>query len=248
MFRSRLPVGIAVICVLIGGCFAQSLPGHNWDEAKAREIALTISNSWKFSPNQFQTGNADDLQHRVFAVLPFDVPGTPRQIVLIATAPPNENCHACAPVSGAVTFELKDGTWRVEYAQPDIGNLGTFGRPPDARVRHLGPAKPTVELEVDSMAQGYAGSTVSLVAEVNHDLREVLSVATGESNEAAAMPPEQTVRWRAAIDVSQTIHQGFPDIVVRSSGTKPAENGTDISPFSASETYRFNGEAYTKVE
>src|SRR5215475_14085290 len=132
--RPYLAVGIAVIGTLIGSSLAQNLPTRNWDEAKAREIALTISNTWKFSPGQFQTGDTANLQHRVYAVLPFDVPGTQRQLVLIATAPPNETCHACAPVTGVVMFELKDGTWRVGSAQQDIGNLGTFGRPPNAHV------------------------------------------------------------------------------------------------------------------
>jgi hypothetical protein len=241
-------IGIPVIGALIGWSFAQNLPTRNWDEAKAREIALAISNTWKFAPDRFQAGTATNLQHRVYAVLPFDVPGTPRQLLLIATAPPDETCHACAPVTGAVMFELKDGTWRVDYALPDISNEGTFGRPPNARVRRLGPAKPAIEFELDSMAQGYEGSGVTLVAEVNRDLREVLSVATGESNEAAAMPPEQTFRWRATIEISDTIHHGFLDIVVKSSGTKPAENGSDILPYSATDTYRFDGEAYKKVE
>jgi len=246
--RSYLATGITVMGALIGWSIAQTLPTRNWDEAKAREIALTIANAWKFSPGQFQTGTATNLQHQVYAVLPFDVPGTRRQLVLIATGPPNETCHACAPVTGAVMFELKEGTWRVEYAQPDIGNQGTFGRPPNARLRRLGPAKPAVEFELHSMAQGYEGSQVTLVAEINRGLREVLSIATGESNEAAAMPPEQTFKWQAAIEVSQTIHQGFADILVKSSGTKPAENGNHIVPYSATDTYRFSGEAYMKVE
>ena len=246
--RSYLAVGITVFAILIGDSLAQNLPTSNWDETKAREIALTIANTWKFSPDQFQTGNGTNLEHQVYAVLPFDIPGTPRQLILIATATSKETCHACAPVTGVVMFELKHATWRVEYALQDIGNLGTFGRPPSAHLRRLGPAKPAVEFELDSLAQGYEGSNVTLVAEVNRDLREVLSVAIGESNEAAAMPPEQTFRWQATIDVTQNIHQGFADILVKSSGTKAAENGTDILPYSATDMYRFNGEAYAKVE
>ena len=245
---SYLATGITVIVALIGSSLAQDLHTPNWDEPKAREIALTISSTWKFSPAQFQTGNASNLEHRVYAVLPFDVPDTPRRVVLIATASSNETCHACAPVTGAVMFELKDGTWRVQYGLPDIINLGTFGRPPNAHVRRLGPAKPAVEFELDSMAQGYEGSSVTLVAEVDHHLKEVLSLAIGESNEAAGMAPEQTFRWQATIEVSQAIHHGFANLTVKSTGTKPAGNGNSISPYSATETYQFNGETYVKVE
>jgi hypothetical protein len=246
-YRSHLAVGITVISALIGWSLAQTLPTHSWDEAKAREIALTISNGWKFSPGQFQTGAATNLQHRVYAVLPFDVPGTPRQLVLIATAPPGETCHACTPVSGGVMFALKAGTWQVLHVEPDIHNLGSFGKPPNAHLSRLGPAKPAVEFHIDSMTQGYQTSSVSFVAEVGEQLREVLSFVTSESNEGGA-PPDETYSWQANLEVSNSIHQGFADVVVTSSGTKPLEDGQTVRPYSATTTYRFNGEAYTKVE
>lgn len=246
--RSCLATGLTVIVALIASSLAQDLHTPNWDEPKAREIALVISRTWKLSPDQFQTGTATSLEHRVYAVLPFDVPDTPRRLILIATASSNETCHACAPVTGAVMFELKDGSWRVQYDLPDITNQGTFGQPPNAHVRRLGPAKPAVEFELISMAQGYEASGVTLVAEVDHRLRAVLSVAIGDSNEAADLAPEQTFRWQATIEVSQTVHHGFADLIVKSSGTKPAGNGSSISPYSATETYRFNGETYVKLE
>jgi len=95
-----------------------------------------------------------------------------------------------------VIFALKDHSWQAVYDQPHVTDLGAFGKPPNAHVRSLGPAKPAIEFELSSMAQGYLGSSVTFVAEVNHKLREVLSVATGESNEAAGMPPDQTFSWR----------------------------------------------------
>src|SRR5215470_18659405 len=77
--RSYLATGITVIGALIGWSLAQTLTTPHWDEQKARDIALTIANGWKFSPDQFQTGGTTNLQHQVYAVLPFDIPGTPRQ-------------------------------------------------------------------------------------------------------------------------------------------------------------------------
>jgi hypothetical protein len=62
------------------------------------------------------------------------------------------------------------------------------------------------------------------------------------------MPPEQTFRWLAKVEISQSVNEGFADIVVKSTGTKPAENGQAIRPYSESTTYRFNGEVYKKTE
>jgi hypothetical protein len=243
-----LAIWFALTGVFTGSSQVQSAPKSNWDEEKARETALAIAKTWRFSPGEFEAGTAKDLQHDVYAVLPFDLPETPRWILLIATAPPNNNCHACSPVTGAVIFALKDGSWKSVHDQPHVTDLGTFGAPPNARVRSLGPAKPAVEFELGSMAQGYAGFSLTFVVEVNQKLREVLSVATGESNEAADMNPDKTFRWKATVETAASIHEGFADLVVKSNGTKADENGENIRPYSATETYRFNGEVYKKVE
>jgi len=243
-----LAVGIVLIGALTGLPQAQSSPKTNWDEGKARETALAISKTWKFSPGEFEAGAAHDLQHEVYVVLPFDIPGTPRWILLVATAPPDNYCHACSPVTGAVIFALKDGSWQSVYNQPNVATLGVFGEPPKARVQSLGPGRPAIEFELSSMAQGYIGSSVIFVAEVNQKLREVLSVVTAGSNEAADMPPDQTFSWQATVKTSASTHGGFADIIVKSSGTKADENGENIRPYSATATYRFDGEVYKKLE
>jgi len=246
--RFWLTLCIALFSLFTGHLRAQDSATGKWDEAKARETALAISNKWKFSPDDFQPGDAADLQHKIYAVLPFDVPGSQRRVLLIATAPPNDTCHACAPVTGAVIFAAKDGAWQPVYDQASVINSGSFGNPPNARTRNLGPSKPGIEFELNSMAQGYEATSLTFVAEVNHQLREVLSLAIGESNEAADMPPDQTFRWQAKVEISQSVNEGFADILVKSTGTKPAENGQAIRPYSESTTYRFNGEVYKKAE
>lgn len=243
----RLAIGIVLIGVLTGWSQSQSSPKTNWDDAKAREAALAIAERWN-SSEDFEPSAAKNLRHDVYAVLPFDIRGTPRWILLIAIAPPDNNCHACSPVTGAVIFALKDGSWQSVYDQPHVTDLGTFGEPPNAHVRNLGPARPAIEFELGSMAQGHMGSSMTFVAEVNQKLREVLSVATGESNEAAELPPHQTFSWKATVETTASIHEGFADIIVKSSGTKGDENGENIRPYSETETYRFHGEVYKKLE
>jgi hypothetical protein len=241
-YRRWLALGIALSSLFTGYSWAQNPANAKWDEAKTREAALAISKKWNSS--DFEASAAKNLRHDVYAVLPFDVPGTPRWIILIATAQPDDNCHACSPVTGAVIFALKDGSWQPIYDQAHVTDLGTFGEPPNAHVRSLGPAAPAIEFELSSMAAGHLESSVIFVAEVNHRLREILSVETGESNEGAEMPPDQTFSWQATVETSASIHEGFADIIVKSSGTKRDENGENIRPYSASTTYRFNGEVY----
>ena len=128
-YRSWLAIGIALTVLLSACSRAQNAAPVKWNEAKARETALAISKRWKFSPDDFQ--ESAELQHNVYAVLPFDLPGTPRWILLIATAPPGNTCHACAPVTGAVIFALKDAAWQAVYDQPHVIDSGSFGKPPN---------------------------------------------------------------------------------------------------------------------
>jgi hypothetical protein len=245
-YKSWLAIGIALTVLLTACSRAQNTTPAKWDETQARETALAISKKWKFPPDDFR--ESAELQHTVYAVLPFDLPGTPRWILLIAIAPPGSTCHACAPVTGAVIFAIKDSAWQAVYDQPHVIDSGSFGKPPRPSARNLGPSKPAVEFDLGSLAQGYEFNSSTFVAEVNHKLQEVLSVPTGESNEATGAQPEQTFRWQAKVETSQSVHDGFADIVVTFSGTKAVENGSVISPYSGTGTYRFNGEVYTKVE
>jgi len=245
-YKSWLAIGIALTVLLTASSRAQNAAQAKWNEAQARETALGISKRWKFSPDDFQ--ESAQLLHNVYAVLPFDLPGTPRWILLIATAPPDNTCHACAPVTGAVIFALKDAAWQAVYDQPHVIDSGSFGKPPSPGARNLGPSKPAVEFDLGSMAQGYEFNSSTFVAEVNRKLREVLSVPTGESNEATGAQPEQTFRWQAEVETSRSVHEGFADIVVTFSGTKAVDNGTMIRPYSGTWTYRFNGEVYKKAE
>jgi hypothetical protein len=245
-YRTRLAIGIALTVLLSACSRGQNAAPVKWNEAKARETALAISTGWKFPPDDFQ--ESAKLQHNVYAALPFDLPGIPRWIVLIATAPPGSTCHACAPVTGAVIFAVKDGAWQPVYDQPHVIDSGGFGKPPSPSARNLGPSKPAVEFDLGSMAQGYEFNSSTFVAEVNHKLQEVLSVPTGESNEATGAEAEQTFRWQAKVETSQSFHEGFADIVVTFNGTKAVADGSVIRPSSGTWTYRFNGEVYTKAE
>lgn len=241
-YGSWLAIGIALTALLSACSRAQNAAPAKWDEAQARETALAISKKWKFSPDDFQ--ESAELQHNVYAVMPFDLPGTQRWILLIATAPPGNTCHACAPVTGAVIFALKDDAWQAVYDQPHLIDSGGFGKPPKPSARNLGPSKPAVEFDLGSMAQGYEFNSSTFVAEVNHKLQEVLSVPTGESNEATGAQQEQTFRWQAKVEILQSASEGFADIVVKYGGTISADNGKTIHPYSATRIYRFDGEVY----
>ena len=189
MRHSRLWAFALVGCALCGcshGQGGRSFSG-SWDDGKAREIAIAVASTWKFPGEiDFQGAAAAQLQRDAYAILPFDAGGAKRRLVLVAVAPRDHTCHACAPVTGGVVFSNKNGRWEAGYDQAMIVSLGAFGKPPKARLQALGPALPAVAFEMDAMAQGYEAATLTLVGEVAGGLKELLSIETEASNEASA--------------------------------------------------------------
>ncbi|MGO9967077.1 MAG: hypothetical protein ACLPY2_07395 [Bryobacteraceae bacterium] len=219
--------------------------GGNWDDAKAREIAIAISSSWQYSGDaDFGGASVARLQRNAYAILPFDKAGVSRRLVLVAVAPPDYTCHACPPVTGGVIFIGKDGGWEAGYDQAKIVNLGANGQPPKARLQQLGPALPALAFEMDSMAQGHEATTLTLVGEAAGKLKELLSLETAESNQAADLPENQTFRWQATLEFMPAPNREYPDIRVQFSGTRQAGEGKPLQPYSSAVTYRFSAGSY----
>jgi hypothetical protein len=233
-----------VMCACSHGQTSRSFRG-NWDDAKARETALSVASSWQFSgDSDFGGVSVAQLERNAYAILPFDKGGTSRRLVLVAVSPPDYTCHACSPVTGGVIFIGKDGGWEVGYDQKKIVSLGASGQPPKARLQQLGPAIPAVAFEMDSMAQGYAATSLTLVSEVEGKLKAVLSLETAESNEAAGLPENQTFQWHATLEFIPSSNGKYPDIRVKSTGTKQTGEGKPLQPYSSTVTYRFSDGTY----
>jgi hypothetical protein len=69
-YRLWQMLGIALVNLSSGYSPAQDSAKARWNEARARETALAISSKWKFSPDDFQTGDASDLHRKVSAENP----------------------------------------------------------------------------------------------------------------------------------------------------------------------------------
>jgi hypothetical protein len=232
------------MCACSDGQAGRSFRG-NWDDAKARETALSVASSWQFSgDSDFGGVSVAQLERNAYAILPFNKAGASRRLVLVAVSPPDYSCHACSPVTGGVVFIGKDGGWAVGYDQQRIVSLGANGRPPKARLQQLGPAIPAVAFEMDSMAQGSEATNLTLVSEVAGKLKEVLSLETAESNAAADLPENQTFHWQATLEFVPASNGQYPDIRVKSSGTKEAGEGKPSQPYSSTVTYRFSNGNY----
>lgn len=226
---------------------ARSFSG-NWNEQKAAEIALQISRSWPAATEgDPHTAPEKRPQSNVYSFLHFDKQGVTRWLVLVAQSPPDYNCHACAPATGGVVFTRKGDIFEANYDQPNITSLGAFGNPPQAHVQELGHGQPAIAFEMNSMAQGFEATSLTLVSEVEGKLKEVLSLQTAASNEAAGLPEEQTFKWSATLEFVPGAKRKYFDIRVKSTGTRETEDGPNagkVGPYSSTVVYRFSDGAY----
>jgi hypothetical protein len=226
---------------------ARSFSG-NWDEKKAAEIALQISRSWLVAtPGAPQNTPEKPMQSKAYAFLPFDKSGVTRWLVLVAQSQPDYTCHACAPATGGVIFTRKHDVFEADYDQPKIVSLGTFGNPPKAYVQDLSRGRPAIAFEINSLAQGYEATTLTLVAELGGKLKKVLSLQTAASNEAAGLPDDQTFKWHATLEFVPGSNPKYFDVRVKATGTSAAEDGPNagkVRPRSLTVVYRFSDGAY----
>jgi hypothetical protein len=219
----------------------------DWDEKKAAQIALQISRSWQSAPQSSPNIAEKPLQSDIYAFLRFDKLGVSRWLVLVAQSPPDSTCHACAPETGGVIFTRKDNIFEADYDQAKIIRLGAFGKPPQAHVAELGHGRPAIAFEMNSMAQGYEATTLTLVTEVAGELKKVLSLRTAASNEAAGLPDDQTFKWHATLDFVPGPNPAYFDIRVKATGTRAIEGGPNagkVQPHSSTVLYRFSDGAY----
>jgi hypothetical protein len=252
-FVVKLLLGVVIGCGTGPGAAAQAARsfGGEWNEPKAAEIALQIARSWPMTAREYSRAvSGKQPQSEVYACLPFDKNGVTRWLVLVSQSPPDNDCHACSPVTGAVIFTRKGNVFDADYDQPEIENMGGWGKPPQARFQALGLGRPAVVFEIDGMGQGYAGKTLTFVTEVDGKLKKVLSLQVAGSNEAADLPEDQTFRWDSLLEFTPRPDGGYSDIRVKSTGTKEVEiSGTQqVRPYSSDVIYRFDDGAYKPLK
>lgn|GEM_PF-2524246 len=80
-----------------------------------------------------------------------------------------------ADIGGAVLTRI-NGVWRVAVFQPHITSLGSFGHVPKGALIQIGPDKHAALMRGEWAGQGYEGEGCAIIAEIEGDLRVILSL------------------------------------------------------------------------
>ncbi|EOA06885.1 hypothetical protein HFRIS_001195 [Herbaspirillum frisingense GSF30] len=175
------------------------------------------------------------------------------EIVLVfSTITVDLACHACAPYLSFFEFvKLEDG-WNLKIYDIAAYKAGSWGKPPDLRIKVIGEEKYAVVMEYGDMAQGWTVTITSIHARVGDSFKEIFNLLTGQGY------PEGN-GWTGLISIIPTT-MGFHDIEVRREGVPGPENlmfldsandfKADVADYDgkvrASDTFKFDGQRYRR--
>ena len=164
-----------------------------------------------------------------------------------------EECHACSPSIGAITYKLKDGQWIVFAKQKNFTSTGSWGHPPsseNAEALQLGNVAALL-IESSYSNQGYSTEGKLIFVLEKEGWRDLGLVQTGENNAGTCSddPKEQKDglspcwSYSGKISVAKGGSGQYPDLIINYSGTHK-DNNDKIVPVSAT-TLKFDGKTYT---
>jgi len=211
---------------------------------------------------------------RVWFSKNFTAAGVSYRTVFLVTK--GEECHACSAQIGAVTFRLKNGKeddW--VQSQPNIATIGSYGDVAplkDAHAAYDSPARidaQPYELGGDRLAiltsetDGGQGELDTVMNVLVHNengwqaaglfqtagsrLDDCRKGALGEAEGAVDENHDPLCyEWSGRVEVQPGPDKGWPDIIVKSTGTYLDEK-SDRLVKAADDRYHYDGHLYTRV-
>jgi hypothetical protein len=188
-----------------------------------------------------ELGVKQDAKSTLDYVLFLAHPKNPNACFVFASISEDGDCHACHPTISIYELMKNEKGWRRTFEQRAALNtdtIGAWGKAPAPELIELnGPAFRFDD--VGMMTMGDVSNSITLVAKVAGQFREVLSLQTHEDNSGA--PEEDPYKWDADVEFVKKAN-GYPDIKAKYSGTE--KNGKKIQQINKPELYTFDGEQY----
>ena len=192
-----------------------------------------------------------DVIASLLGIFPYPEGAPERVLVLTESCPEGYDSRAQAAEIGGALLERVQAGWRVAARTDPIVELGSFGEAPAGKLVKLGPGRFGV-----AFFPGYANSGVtsvgySLVAEVDGDLVEVLSLSDLEEENGGACDEQEKncYEWSSAVAYEPGANRAWIDVVVRTKGTTLGEGEErKVESFSEETRWTFSDGKYRAVE
>jgi hypothetical protein len=190
--------------------------------------SVDLTGSW-FAPR-------DPVDITVIFDAAYTQSGHPRHVVVTAAVPhrsdrpgrPGDdqfNCIMCRPVIGMAVFTRRMNAWLLEDANDAVDLAGGNGKAPAVRLVTLGTDLHGIRLEGHTVADDFAGASISILVPWQEDVVRAFSQETAYSNRNAC-GPESPLRdpcysWQRADSFAAVPGQEYDDLVLTGSGTQP---------------------------
>lgn len=184
----------------------------------------------------------------VLSTYEFVQQGVEHRLMVTKAAPPNFDCHACAPLLGAFLFKRAGEAWVIAIETPIITAIGAWGEPPEIELARVGADHQGLLVHAGFTAQGTTEESTIVIADVDGHFAEVFQAPTSGNNGGACGTDggdtgcysyESTLEFQAGPTSS------FSDIVVKTTGTDIGDEGKVVS-VARTTTYRFSNGKYTE--
>lgn len=192
----------------------------------------------------------DEIRIRPFFTQSVDEDGVRKVFMLTWAKPAGQpfDCRGCGPLIGAAIFVQGGNGWQVESRGRAVLTYGDFGRFPNAKLVHIGPARYGFLLEQTSTQ---AKTTVgqALLVPWKNTVMEGMRTVTGDTNEGDCGGAYPCYGNHRELQFVPGANPDYYDIVLTLSGTDMnPEPPYKLHKVSGMERLRFEEGKYVQLE
>ncbi|GAB4257251.1 MAG: hypothetical protein Kow0065_06470 [Methylomicrobium sp.] len=153
----------------------------------------------------------------------------------------------------AITYHSEPDGWHAIGQQTHIGEIGSWGKAPEvtqAEILTLSESQIALLIDFGYGMGGYFDEGKVLFGFDGSRWRDLGFVQTGSNNAGACDETPSTSgvtipcwSYTGAISVLPEMHDGYPDLLIKRTGTKSGNDRNPVEP-AGNAVYRFDGERY----
>lgn len=217
----------------------------NYDETQKEANWIPTKEDLAKADEDSPLREAKEFYIKTILISSFQQVGVDKQLLITAAAPPEHTCHICAPIIGAFVFKKTADGWEIETKQKYVTELGVYGTAPDAKLIQIGKNAYGALFEAGDTGQGYTTESAILIAKIDDDFKEILSVETGGDN-SGTCGDDLGPCWKfsSKYEFVPGKNENFFDFKISTTGTKGGDEGGTIVPADEEKIFNFNGKEY----
>jgi hypothetical protein len=163
-----------------------------------------------------------------------------------------DDCHACGAIASIAVFVKKDGAWRFEAFNRNIGEYGSWGALPPMKLTKIGSDKHALLFEEGYMAQGATSLGYYYLWHIDGVMQEMLSLNFMVSTLSTSwcVPLKRgCVEADVKIQYLPNKASEYFDIKFLFSGKRAVKvkSGFVMKPFTGFVVYRFSDGSYKEI-